>query len=84
MLITLCGKIVDSNKIYAEIEDVQKMGNVIIETFQELAVKHREEEIAKKLLQMGMDALDVIEVTGISIERIREIRESIRNDAVIA
>ena len=58
------------------------MGNVIIEYFEELGAERQKEEIAKNMLAKGMDVLDIIEVTGLSIERMREIRETMQAKAV--
>ena len=84
--IVLAGKIVDKATLAVVEEEVKKMGNVIIEYFEELGEKRgaerREEEIAKSMLDKGMDLLDIIEVTGLSVERIRKLRETIQNKAV--
>jgi hypothetical protein len=86
LLITLSGKNVERTKLDAIAEEVRKMGNVIIEYFEEIGEKRgaerREDEIAQKMLSKGMDVLDVIEVTGLSAERIRKMRDSINNEAV--
>ena len=58
------------------------MGNVIFEYLVESGEKRAQEEIAQKMLVKNMDVLDIIEVTGLSVERIREMREAIRNEAV--
>jgi hypothetical protein len=86
LLITLSGKIVERQIILDMAEEVRNMGNVIIEVFEEIGEKRgaerREEEIARKMLSMGMDTLDIIEATGLSTERIRKMRESLRSEAV--
>ena len=43
-----------------------------------MGVEREREEIARKMLTKGMDILDILEVTGLSPERIREMREIIR------
>ena len=62
------------------------MGNVIIEVFERAGEKRgaerREEEIAKNMLAKGIDLLDIIEVTGISTERMRKLRESVESKVV--
>ena len=62
------------------------MGNVIIEYFEEQGEKRgaerQKEEIAKNMLAKGMDVLDIIEVTGLSVERMREIRKTKQSKAV--
>jgi hypothetical protein len=82
--IVLAGKIVDTSALKAAKEEVQKMGNVIIEVAEGWGREQKTEEIARKMLLMGMDALDIIEATGISSERLRELRDIIRNESVLA
>ena len=82
LLITLMGKEIEQSYLEAVAKEVAKMSNVIIEYFEELGAERREEEIARKMLAKGMDALDIIDITGLSTERIRRIRESIRDEAV--
>jgi hypothetical protein len=73
LLITLSGKIVEQAELDKIAEEVKKMGNVIIEYFEERAIAKNSEETAKKMLAKGYDLLDIIELTGISAERLREI-----------
>jgi ABC-type cobalt transport system substrate-binding protein len=77
LLITLSGKIVEQTQLDKIAEEVKKMGNVIIEYFEELGVKRgreqQKEEAAQKMVAKGYDLLDVLEITGISVERLREI-----------
>ena len=47
-------------------------GNVFIEYFKE----EEAERIALNMLSMGMDSLDIIKATGISVERLLELRDS--------
>jgi len=64
------------------------MGNVILEVFEEIGRaegrKKEKEEIAHRMLAMGMDVLDVIDVTGIDIERLRELRDRVRENPILA
>ena len=84
LLITLAGKEVDKELLDATLEEVKNMGNAFIEYFEErgekrgikLGEERRQEEIAEKLLALGIDILDIIEATGISPERIREMRKA--------
>jgi hypothetical protein len=81
LLITLSGKIVEQAELMKVTEEVKKMGNVIIEYFEELGEKRgidlgreqKSEETAKKMIAKGYDLLDIIELTGISADRLREI-----------
>jgi predicted transposase/invertase (TIGR01784 family) len=81
LLITLSGKIVEKAELLKVMEEVKKMGNVIIEFFEELGEKRgidlgreqKSEETAKKMIAKGYDLLDIIELTGISADRLREI-----------
>ena len=87
LLVTLSGKVVDRAKILELAEEIRSMGNVIFEVFEERGWKRgteaKEEEIAKKMLAKNMDVLDIIEITGLSTERLREIRKGITNDAML-
>ena len=82
LLITLCGKIVDRVQADAVIEEIVKMGNVIFERLEERSRECEREEIAKKMLSMGMDVLDIIEATGISVEEVRKMRDSVRGEEI--
>ena len=85
LLITLSGKIVDHDKILELIEEVRKMGNVIIEVFEEIGResgrKLEKEAMAKKMLDDNCDILDIIKYTELSPERLREIRDSVKAEA---
>ena len=76
LLLTLAGKVADKEQLDAVAEEVKNMGNVIIEYFEERGEKRRQEEIAEKLLALGIDTMDIIEATGVSPERIREMRKA--------
>ena len=84
LLITLAGKIVDRARLAALAKEVTTMGNVFIEYFEERGVERNKEETARKMLAKCMDALDIIEVTGISAERLRELRESVHKESASA
>lgn len=62
------------------------MGNIILEAVEEYGIKKGEEksriEIAQKMLNLGIDMLDIIEATGLSAERLREIRDTTHSKAV--
>ena len=78
LLIVLSGKVVNKNQIDALAEEVKKMGNVIFEYFEERAEKRNKEEIAKKMISRGYDSLEVVDITGLSIEQVKELRSAIR------
>jgi len=84
LLATLCGKVVDRAQLVAAIEEVMKMGNVIFEYLEERGEKRKQVEIAKKMLSMHMDVLDVIEATGLSTEEVRKMRDSMRDEVATA
>ena len=84
LLIVLSGKIVDSNQLSALAEEVAKMGNVIIEVFEERGRKAEKEETAKKMIAKGYDSIEIIELTGLSLERVGELRSSTRLEAAPA
>jgi hypothetical protein len=84
LLITLAGKVVDREQLDALAKEVMTMGNVFIEYFEERGEKRNQEETAKRMLAKNMDILDIIEVTGLSTERIRELRESLTKEKAFA
>jgi len=57
-------------------------GNVILDFAEEYGAKREKEEIARKMLQEGYDALDIVRLTGIDVDKLHVIRESLRNEAV--
>ena len=57
-------------------------GNVILEVAERYGAERNKEETARKMLAKNMDILDIIEITGLSPERIREIRNTLRDEAV--
>jgi hypothetical protein len=73
LLVTLAGKVVEWSKLEKIIEEAKKMGNLIIEYCEEIGEKRKGEETARKMVAKGYDVLDIIEITGISAERLREI-----------
>ena len=62
------------------------MGNVLFERLEERGMergkKDTQEEIAIKMIAKGMDLRDIIEITGLTTESLREMRESVHNKAV--
>ena len=60
------------------------MGNVIFEYLEERGAERKQEEIARKMLDKDMDVLDIIDVTGLTTERIRELRENLSKERVFA
>jgi len=84
LLATLCGKVVDRTQLVSAVEEVLKMGNVIFEYLEERGAERKQEEIARKMLDKNMDVLDIIDVTGLTTERIRELRENLAKERVFA
>jgi hypothetical protein len=82
----LANKVVDKDQLNTALEEVLKMGNVILETVEEYGIKKGEEknrmEIVKKMLAENCDPLDIIRYTGISVEQLHEMREAVRSKAV--
>ena len=78
LLVVLSGKIVDSNQLNALAGEVAKMGNVIIEVFEERGRNAEKEETAKKMIAKGYDSIEIIELTGLSLDRVGELRSSTR------
>jgi len=60
------------------------VGNVFIEYFKDRGRMNEKEETARRMLGMGLDPLDIIKATGIDPERLRELREGVRGDEVLA
>jgi len=80
----IAGKVVDSDvldKIYDEVR-VMSTGNVILDVAEARGKKYLQEEIALKMLSDGFDGLDIIRYTGIDADRLHELRESVRSEAV--
>ena len=84
LLVTLSGKLVDYAKLKALVEEVRNMGNVFAQVFEDIGRENEKENIATKMLDNGMDPLDIIKFTGITPERLLEIRESLRSSRVAA
>ena len=57
-------------------------GNVILDVAEEYGARRNTEEIVRKMLSDNLDILDIIKYTGIDVDRLREIRESLRSEAV--
>ena len=86
LAILIAGKVVD-NKVLDEIYDeviMMSTGNVILDYAENRGAERRAEEIAGKMLTKHMDVLDIIEVTGLSVEKIREIRKEMPRDTILA
>ncbi len=87
LLIVLAGKVVDKAQLNEFWEEVRRMGNQILEFAEEYGEKRglkigeerKGEEAAQKMVEKGYDILDILEVTGISPERLRKI---IQDEAV--
>ena len=82
LLITLCGKVVDLSQLDIVLEELKVMGNVLVEHLIgvgkergiELGAERKQEETAKKMIAKGYDSLEIIEITGLSLERLKELR----------
>ena len=85
--IVLASKVVEQNQLDKALKEVILMGNIIIETAEKMGEKRGEkrkmEETAQNLILMGFDSLDIIKATGISIERLAEIREALRGEEAV-
>jgi len=60
------------------------MGNVIFEYLEERGEKRGMEEIAKKMIIRGYDSLEIVDLTGIDIERLCELRDAVRENPALA
>ena len=81
--IVLANKVVEQDQLDEALKEVIMLGNIIIETAEKIGEKRKMEETAYNLIIMGFDSLDIIKATGISIERLAEIREAIRNEEAV-
>ena len=52
------------------------------ETAKRVYAEEQVEEIAQKMLAKGIDLLDVIDITGLSMERMRELHDTLRSEAI--
>ena len=84
LAVLIAGKVVDPkvlNQIYEEVR-LMGTGNVILDVAEEYGAKRNMEEVARKMLSDNLDILDIIKYTGIDADRLRDIRESLRSEAV--
>ena len=80
----LAGKVVDKTAIEAVLEEVKKMGNVIIEVAEAIGEKRKMEETAKKMLADNLKLSDIIKYTGIDVDRLGELRDAVHYDRATA
>jgi len=88
LAILISGKVVDPEvlrQIYKEVK-LMSTGNVILDVAEEYGekrgIERHKEETARKMLYDGLDVLDIIRYTGIDAERLSQLRESVRSEAV--
>ena len=86
--ILLAGKVVDVSALEAVLEEIKVMGNIIIDVAEkrgEIRGENRvKEETAIKMISKGYDSLEIVELTGLSIERVGELRSDMRRAAMPA
>jgi len=92
LAILVAGKVVDPGVLNQMYEEVKLMGtgNVILDTAEAYGEKRgirigevrQQEEMAKRMLAKGCKLSEIIEFTGIDIDRLGELQESIRSEAV--
>jgi len=84
----LAGKVVDRAAIEAVLEEVKKMGNIILEVAESVGERRgrvsQKEETARKMLLDNLDVLDIIKYTGIDAERLKELRNVINDEPASA
>ena len=59
------------------------MGNVIFEVFEELGEKRKMEETARKMLADNFKLSDIIKYTGIDVDRLSELRDTVRQESLV-
>jgi hypothetical protein len=80
--IVLASKVVDKVVLEKYIGELKRMGNVIIEVFEEYGKKQANEAAARKMIADKMDSLDIMKYTGIDAEQLLKLRDSMRVEAV--
>ena len=86
LAILIAGKVVDEDvldKVYKEVK-MMYSDNVILRVAENHGAAREKEETVRRMLAMGLDPLDIIAATGISAERLREMRESVRSERIPA
>ena len=86
LAILIAGKVVDEHildKVYKEVK-MMYSDNVILKVAENHGANREKEETVKRMLVMGLDPLDIIAATGISAERLREMRENMKNETIPA
>ena len=82
----LVGKIVDESVIKKILKEVDMEGNVIFKALEEIGeergAERRQEEIAVKMLLKGSKLSDIIEFTGVDLDRLEELRNSLHEEVV--
>ena len=69
---------IDADKLH----EMRKTMHSEAESAREVCIRNNiMEEIAKKMFVYGIDSLDIIDITGLSVEHLREIREAMRNES---
>ena len=80
--ILLANKVVEQSQLDAVLREVLNLGNIIIETAEKMGAKRQQEETVIKMLSEGMKLSDIIRFTGIDVDRLSEIRDTLRGEAV--
>jgi len=82
LMIVLVGKVIDRAVISKVLEEIKMEGNVIIEYLHEEGAERNKEETARRMIAKGYDSIEVIEITGLSLECVSEIRKSVLSEAI--
>ena len=84
--VALVGKIVDESAIRKLLEEVNMEGNVIIKVAEEIGEERgrldEKETIAKKMLISGCRLSDIINFTGLDLDRLEDLRNSLHAEVV--
>ena len=82
----LVGKVVDKATIRAILEEVNMEGNAFVEVLEEIGTERgrliEKEDIAQKMLLEGYKSSIIIKITGIDIDRLDELRNTLHVEAV--
>ena len=84
LAILIAGKVVNPDALSQINEEVKLMGtgNVILDFAEEYGAKREKEETVKRMLLKGCKLSDIVDFTGIDIDRLVELKDAVQSEAV--
>jgi len=84
LAILIAGKVVDPEVLRQIYEEVKLMstGNVILDVAEEYGAKREKEETVRRMLLKGCTLSDIVDFTGINIDRLVELKDATQSEAV--